>query len=303
MMRTLSDEWDTTRASTRGCVLGLGRMHALASGPVPGQRIDILGAVRRVEGSASKIVSLSFYAHVSGAYATPYRAVETAYAFVPIDVLRKAMGYDPDILGPADEPLDPVSEVAVKAKPGTDLDALASRLSGALTNKFAARVLTWQQQNSTYLSAVAHERALMKFVLFVVLLVSAFMIYAMLHMMVMQKWKDVGILTALGATPRGIATIFVLCGLIVATAGSLLGTALGIWSAVRVDDLDRWFSENFGASLFPRNIYVIAKIPHSLEPAWIAQVICFTIGLALIVSWLPARRAARLSPVEALSYE
>jgi len=229
--------------------------------------------------------------------------VETAYAFVPIDVLRKAMGYDPDVLGPADEPIDPISELAVKAKPGTDLDALANRLSSLLTNKYPARVLTWQQQNATYLSAVAHERALMKFVLFVVLLVSAFMIYAMLHMMVMQKWKDVGILTALGATPRGIATIFVLCGLIVATAGSVLGTALGIWSAVRVDDLDRWFSENFGASLFPRNIYVIAKIPHSLEPAWIAQVICFTIGLALVVSWLPARRAARLSPVEALSYE
>lgn len=299
--RTWSDEWDSAEPSERGCLLGLGRL--LSSGVVPGQRLDVLGASRDFKAGKSSVVSLSFYAHVAGAFTTPYRAVETAYAFVPIETVRVALGYDPHRLSALDKPLDAVSEVAVRAKPGTDLDALARRIEHGLGDAIPCRVLTWKKQHETYLSAVEHERALMKFVLFVVLLVSAFMIYAMLHMMVMQKWKDVGILTALGATPRGIATIFLLCGLIVAGTGALLGTLLGVWSAKRVDDIDQWFANHFHVSLFPRDIYVISKIPYSLEVGWIAQVVLFAVVLALIVSWLPARRAARLSPVEALSYE
>jgi lipoprotein-releasing system permease protein len=303
LMRTFDD--DLFEDARDGCALSESRFMALATGPIPGQRLSIVGALAggALPRPAGGHGSLKFNLHASGAYTTPYKAIESSYILMPIGVLREALGYDKDLIPGRGIPLDVVSEVAVRAKPGADLVRLAARLAPEVERRFGGKIQNWREQHATYLSAVEHERALMKVALFVVLLVAAFLIYAMLHMMVMQKWKDIGILTALGATPRGIAAIFVLCGLLVALAGSALGAALGVLSARVVDDVDNWFAEHWHVSLFPGEIFVLAKIPYSLEPGWIAQVVIATTLLACLVSWLPARRAARLSPIEALAHE
>ena len=164
-------------------------------------------------------------------------------------------------------------------------------------------MLTWEEQNSVFLGAVDHERAMMKIVLFAVMLVAGFLIYATLHMMVTQKIKDIGILTSLGAAPRGIQAIFLVCGAVVAFIGCTAGAVLGFLSAHYLNDVNDWFGENFGVTLFPAHVYDLARIPYRIEPEWVAQVLVAAFVLALLVAYFPARRAARMDPVKALSYE
>lgn len=144
---------------------------------------------------------------------------------------------------------------------------------------------------------------MMQFVLFVVMVVAAFVIYAVLHMMVVQKWKDIGILASIGGTPRGIGAVFVFCGIVVGGLGALLGGVIGALSVHYLNDVNDWARETMGQSLFPDHLFDLRQIPVHLETNWVVQVALGALVLSLIVAILPARKAARMEPVTALSYE
>ncbi len=250
-------------------------------------------------GEDQRVVRIQREIMVPAAFETRYRTFDSNHGFVHIDFLREVLGHDPD---------DPsavaaVSEVVIKARPGVDLAALRDRLAAAAAPRFGGVVQTWEEQNRTFLDAVDHERAMMKVVLFCVMLVAAFLIYATLHMMVTQKTKDIGILTSLGATPRGIAAIFLLGGGAVAALGCGLGAVLGYFSARHLNDFNDWLVANTGLAIFPTDLYDLERIPYRIEGAWLTQVLVAAFVLSLAVSYLPARRAARMDPVKALSYE
>ncbi len=243
----------------------------------------------------------------AGWFATSYRAFDETTALLPIETLRTMLGHD--LADP--NGIDLVTDVAIRLRPGlgaAQVAAAATRLRDAVQAQLPpgsrpCSVLDWQQQNTVFLSAVATEQAMMQFVLFVVMLVAAFVIYAVLHMMVVQKWKDIGILAALGGTPRSIGAVFLLCGLVVAGLGAGLGTALGVLSALHLNDANDWLFAHTGLELFPRSLFDLQRVPVRLETAWLLQVAAGAILLALLVALLPARQAARMNPVQALSHE
>jgi lipoprotein-releasing system permease protein len=144
---------------------------------------------------------------------------------------------------------------------------------------------------------------MMTLVMFVVMLIAAFLIYATLNMMVTQKVKDVGILSALGGAPAAVGAIFTRCGFVIGALGGAAGMAAGTLSAIYLDTFDKWMHDTFGFELFPREMFDLPHIPYQLEPALIVQVALAALGLSLLVAWLPARKAARMHPVQALAYE
>jgi lipoprotein-releasing system permease protein len=135
------------------------------------------------------------------------------------------------------------------------------------------------------------------------MLVAAFVIYATLHMMVVQKVKDIGIMAAIGGTPRGIGAVFLLGGFVVAALGAALGTLIGALSVHWLNPFNQWLYETTSLELFPRALFDLPEIPCRLEPAWILQVTLGAMLLALVVAFVPSRKAARMNPVNALSYE
>ena len=122
-------------------------------------------------------------------------------------------------------------------------------------------------------------------------------------MMVTQKTKDIGILSSMGATEGAIQTIFLLCGLAVSALGCTLGATFGYLSVIWLNPVNDWMFANFQTELFPRRLYNMDAVPYQLEGGWILTVILAAVILSLLVAWLPARRAARMEPVRALSYE
>ncbi len=232
---------------------------------------------------------------------------DDATVLLPIEALRTALGHD----AADDGTIELITDVAVRVRDGVEgaaLVPLQRRLQAAVQRVLGpgvppCSVLDWQQQNPVFLSTVAHEQALMQFVMLVVMLVAAFVIYATLHMMVVQKVKDIGILAAVGGSPRAIGAVFLSCGLVVAVTGALLGVGAGVLSAAELNTVNDWLSSTFGVALFPPAVFDLREVPVRLEPAWAAGVAITAVLLALLIALVPARKAARLNPVEALSYE
>lgn len=262
-----------------------------------GSRIDVISGhfVRGQQGESEVGVSRRPTV-LSGAFACGHRTFDDVVVLADIEFVRGMLGYARD-----ESDIQLCTSVAIKARVGADLEALAERLTAAVHDVTLGRVLTWEEQNATFLSAVDQERRMMKVCLFAVMLVAGFLIYATLHMMVMQKVRDIGILTAMGATPRGVQTIFLIGGLSIAVVGSTAGALSGIATAVYLNPLNDYSRAHFGRELFPTDVYALERVPYELDPTWIGQVVVAAIVLALLVAWLPARRAARLHPVEALA--
>ncbi len=103
----------------------------------------------------------------------------------------------------------------------------------------------------------------------------------------------------MGATPGGIASIFVVSSLIIGITGCVVGVTAGVANAFYLNQICKLI----GLRLFPPQLYAIDQVPINLEAWWIAQVAVGALLLSLLVAWLPARRAARLDPVKALMHE
>ena len=164
-------------------------------------------------------------------------------------------------------------------------------------------VQTWEDYRRELLGAIRNERALMGIMLSLVLLVAGFTIFAILSMMVTEKRRDIGILTALGATPRGVMALFLLIGFWDALLGATAGAAVGTWMAVEIDSIERWLSATFGYEIFDRSVYLFDHIPSVVEPVRVAVIVLGAFTCALAFAAIPAWKAASLDPLEALRYE
>jgi ABC-type lipoprotein release transport system permease subunit len=239
---------------------------------------------------------------LAGAYQGSPR-FDDVTALVAIEPLRTMLG---ESVWDA-QPVELVTDVAIRCRDvmtDEQLDQLAPRLLDRvrplLPKGSAAEVLTWRGQNQVILDAVDLERAMTTVVLFAVMLIAAFLIYATLHMMVTQKIKDIGILTALGGAPGEVGAVFTRCGFAIGLCGSGTGVLVGIGTLHGLNRFNDWLQSTIGISIFDKKLFDLPAIPWRLDPLWLLLVAVLALLMALFVAWLPARRAAGLDPTAAL---
>jgi len=122
-------------------------------------------------------------------------------------------------------------------------------------------------------------------------------------MIVVEKTRDIGILKSLGASGQGVMGIFLAYGLLLGLVGSGTGMVCGLLFVRYINeiaDLLAWVS---GHPVFDPSIYYFYRIPAIVRPETVAWIVLGALTIAVAASILPARRAARRHPVEALRYE
>jgi lipoprotein-releasing system permease protein len=164
-------------------------------------------------------------------------------------------------------------------------------------------VRTWEDYRRPLLGAIENERVLMAIMLSLVVVVAAFTVFAILSMMVTEKRRDIGILSALGATPGGVTILFMLIGFWDTLLGATAGAILGVLGAVYIDPIEIWLSNTIGVQIFNRKVYLFDHIPAIVNPLWVAVIVLGAFVIALVFSLAPAWKAGRLHPLDALRYE
>ncbi len=164
-------------------------------------------------------------------------------------------------------------------------------------------VSTWENDNQSLLRVLDVEKRMMFFLLIFIVLVAAFSITNTLITSVYQKTREIGLLKALGAGDGVITRIFLLQGLLIGTLGSVAGVGLGALVIAFRNDILRLASRWTGTELFPREFYYFNELPAHIVPQDVAFIVVSSIVLCTLGALLPAWRAARLDPAQALRYE
>jgi lipoprotein-releasing system permease protein len=162
---------------------------------------------------------------------------------------------------------------------------------------------TWMEQNRQLFSALRVEKNMMFFLLIFITIVAAFGITNTLITVTVQKTREIGLLKAIGFSSGSIMRIFFWQGWL----EGMLGTSAGIGAALMVlhyrNDLMRWLSDTFHLELFPKELYRLSEIPSRTSPFDVVVVAGSVIVICTLAGLIPAWRAARLDPVEALRHE
>ena len=165
------------------------------------------------------------------------------------------------------------------------------------------RITTWMQDNKAILGALIVEKNVMFYLLFFIVLVAALCILSAQITFVVQKTREIGMLKALGSTNLQISGIFLGQSAIIGVLGVLAGYGLGVLAVTYRNEFLEFMRRATGWELFPASIYGFGELPAILAPRDIALICVSSFVICVLGGVLPAIRAGRLKPVEALRYE
>jgi len=163
------------------------------------------------------------------------------------------------------------------------------------TLSFPLYVKDWMQMNKNLFSALKLEKFAMFVILILIILVASFNIVSMLIMNVIEKKREIAILKTMGATDKGIMTIFMLQGLVIGVLGTIVGVTGGY--------LLCYILNTYEIIKLPADVYYLSHLPVKTKFSDFLSVSLSAIIISFLATVYPALQAAKLNPVEPLRYE
>jgi lipoprotein-releasing system permease protein len=178
-------------------------------------------------------------------------------------------------------------------------------LTSSLLQAAGPRSLTWTwlQSSGAFLNALKMEDNIMFVILSILVLLASMNIVSGLIMLVKNKTRDVGILRTMGLTEGSILRVFFICGASIGVVGTIVGVILGCLFAIYIDPIFDLVNSIAGGGVWDPETRLLSNLPAKLVLGDVLSAIALSLGLSFTVTIFPARRAARLNPVEALRNE
>lgn len=179
-----------------------------------------------------------------------------------------------------------ISQIAVRLADVT----MARDFAESLNNITRDKVESWDQANAQFLQIFRIQDMFRYFITIGILVVAAFGIYNVLSIIVNQKRREIAILRSLGYPPKDILNLFLIQGLMLGTAGAVVGLILGFLLGYYLANLEFKFMGQRGFIM-------------SYDPMIYISGFFMAVLSSLVASILPARAASRLTPIDIIRME
>ncbi len=285
---------------------------------VPGSKMELLLAPLGRRWSTTEISPSRGVFTIIDDCKTDVSTIDREMVYIPFETLQRlnnmAVEYDAE----TNEVSTPArcSQIQIKVKPehanGRKLQAVAdkiNRLWGDFETRYPdvagsnVQATTWRERQRRIIAPIQQQRTLVVTMFGIISLVSVVLIFVIFYTIVVQKTRDIGVLKTVGASSGGVAQIFLAYGAMIGLVGAILGCVGGYYFVRYInpiqDAIDYWF----GFRVWSKEWFLFEKIPNEVELLPAVLIMIGAVLAGLVGAILPAIRAARMQPVEALRYE
>ena len=187
--------------------------------------------------------------------------------------------------------VDRIDRIDIMTEPGTSVDAVEQNLRTRLPA--GLEVARPDRRGQNLEKAVSAMRLGLFIMSLLALMVGVFIIFNSLSVSVNQRWKEIGVLRAIGVESSHVQQMFLIEAALMGLVGSAAGVGIGFVMALGATRI---------MSTVVHSMYGLASTADRPAFHWDYAITAFAIGAfaSLLATWLPARTASRLDPVMAL---
>ncbi|MCV0381416.1 ABC transporter permease [Nitratireductor sp.] len=178
-----------------------------------------------------------------------------------------------------------INDIRIKLRDPYAATTAAQRIEAELGYK----AVSWQEANEAIMEAFVVRNVIMYAVVAAILLVAGFGIFNIVSTITHEKARDIAIMKSLGFSRSDMQRMFVIEGIAIGAAGSILGWVLGFALTYALSSI-RFELDAGGQEM--------TELPIAWSALHYAIASAFALGSAAIAGYLPARKAARLHPVD-----
>jgi len=186
-----------------------------------------------------------------------------------------------------------ISGYVLQLKDINNLNDIAKSINSNIS--YPMMSMTWKEKNRALYKWLNVQRWPILFIFSLIALVAIINIVSSLSMIVIDKTKQIGLLSAIGMPSSEIKDIFLIKGLIIGFLGTFFGSLIAISLAT--------LQNNFKIIVVPEDIYFMNFIPIDINYFQILIISIATLIVSCIISYWPAMRSTKILPSQALKYE
>lgn len=233
---------------------------------------------------------------VKGLFDSGNPTVDNFRMILPLDQAREGLGME-----------DEVTEIVIRLE--SDDDKLVSKVHKEVS-KITAKmdqpleVYTWKDLAGTFLLVSEMKTKRSSMIIMIMLIIASMGIINTMLMAVLERTREIGMMSAMGMKKSEIITLFIFEGGFIGAIGSLMGCILG--------GLASWYLEVYGWSMagMGETVKQMSQAVYPVKEVFYADltigvlVLIFSLGTAMsmLATLYPARKAAKLDPIDALRH-
>jgi lipoprotein-releasing system permease protein len=200
------------------------------------------------------------------------------------------------------------SSIIVKIDdPYRNADAVSLSLYSELDSGYG--VYTWKEMLRSQYSSYESTRQLLLLIMALIVIVAAVNVSSATSMLVFERQREIAVLKVSGAGIGGVTSVFLWASFLTGLIGGIIGIILGLLIGRNINHLFRSLETllSFFSQLFNRGEvkildpgFYLETIPVIIDWTAVLLIGCFTVVCSVLASWIPARRAGKLKPMDLL---
>lgn len=260
----------------------LGRELAIRLGVKVGDKVTMSSPFNAAKTPFGLVPRLSSYP-VTGTFNAGLFEYNSTYCFMPVSASQSFFRTG-----------DTVTGIQLKVENIYEAPAVADEVV-ALLGGFPYWANDWISLNGNLFSILKLEKMMWYVVLALIVLVASFNIVGTLVLLIIEKTRSIGILRSMGAGASSVTMIFLINGLLIGLAGTIIGCAGGFTLSTILD--------RYEIIHIPADVYMLTSLPVQMQWGDFVIVSIIALLITMAASIYPSLRASKITPVEAVRYD